>query len=229
MHHEVYMAKKAPEKEDIEEIKDSSQDGVDSIETPENQVETDVDDQNQDFESEEVDELIALKDENAALKDQFLRKTADFENYRKRMIREKQDTIKFGNQEILRDLVDIIDNFERALNSSVESKDFDSFYNGISMIEQQFTAMLATKYNLTKMTDTGAEYDPNCHEALMMEETDKVKSPTVMEIFQSGYMLHDRVLRPAKVKVGKPVAKAEKESAKEKNSAPQETEEGTEA
>ena len=210
------MAKKAPDKEDL---KDSSQEGVEENIILDESVEADIQDETQesgedgDSKDEFTDPLKTLQEENLALKDQLLRKTADFENYRKRMIREKQDTVKFGNQEILKDLVDVIDNFERALNSSGESKDFDSFYDGISMIEQQFTSMLSSKYNLTKMTDSGAEYDPNCHEALMMEETDKVKTPTVLEIFQTGYMLHDRVLRPAKVKVGKPLTVTENETA----------------
>lgn len=211
------MAKMASDKE---EVKDSPQDGVEEKDAATEQVESIVQEEVCDDECEEEsdsleDELNTLNEENSALKDQVLRKTADFENYRKRMIREKQDTVRFGNQEILKDLVDIIDNFERAITSSSESKDFDSFYDGISMIEKQFTSMLLTKYNLTKMTASGEEYDPNCHEALMMEETDKVKSPTVLEIFQNGYMLHDRVLRPAKVKVGKPVSAPAEETSEE--------------
>ena len=212
------MAKKAPEQE---EIKDSSPEGKEedvSLEGAQNE-EAAREEEPADEEDALEEEVNTLKEENGHLRDQLLRKTADFENYRKRMLREKQDTVKFGNQEILKDLVDVIDNFERALNSSGESKDFDSFYDGISMIEQQFSNMLASKYNLTKMTDSGEEYDPNCHEALMMEETDEVKVPTVMEIFQTGYMLHDRVLRPAKVKVGKPAASA---AADDKNDAEEE-------
>ncbi|MDC7220238.1 MAG: nucleotide exchange factor GrpE [Spirochaetales bacterium] len=194
------MAKEAPEQE---EIKDASPEGL------EENVSSEVgEDDFCEVEDSMEEELNTLKDENGSLKDQLLRKTADFENYRKRMLREKQDTVKFGNQEILKDLIEVIDNFERALNASNDSKDFDSFYDGISMIEQQFTNMLSSKYNLTKMTDSGEEYDPNCHEALMMEENGDVTVPTVMEIYQTGYLLHDRVLRPAKVKVGKPAAEA---------------------
>ncbi len=197
------MAKKATEKE---EIKESSPEGLDENMSAAGEVQAEQTDNGEGDVNPAETELNSLKEENALLKDQLLRKTADFENYRKRMIREKQDTVRFGNQEILKDLIEVIDNFERALNSAGDSKDYDSFYSGISMIEQQFTNMLASKYNLTKMTDSGEEYDPNCHEALMMEETGEVRVPTVLEIFQTGYMLHDRVLRPAKVKVGKPAA-----------------------
>ena len=153
--------------------------------------------------SEQVD---SLKDENSELKNQYLRKHADFENYRKRMAREKADSVKYGNQELLKDLIEVIDNFDRAIKSSADSQDFDSFKQGISMIEQQFTGMLESKWGLTKMSCTGSEYDPNSHEALMMEEAPGIEVPTVLEDFQAGYTLHDRVLRPAKVKVGKPAA-----------------------
>ncbi|MDC7234357.1 MAG: nucleotide exchange factor GrpE [Spirochaetales bacterium] len=159
------------------------------------------------------DTVEALKQENSELKDQYLRKHADFENYRKRMAREKADSVKYGNQELLKDLIEVIDNFDRAIKSSADSQDFDSFKEGISMIEQQFTGMLESKWGLTKMNCTGSEYDPNSHEALMMEETPDIEVPTVLEDFQAGYTLHDRVLRPAKVKVGKPAAEKKAEAA----------------
>lgn len=160
----------------------------------------------------EVDEIAAevesLKKENSELKDQYLRKHADFENFRKRMAREKTDSVKYGNQELLKDLIDIIDNFDRAIKSAADSQDFDSFREGIKMIEQQFTGMLQSKWGLERMECQGVEYDPNFHEALMMEESEDLDFPTVLEDFQAGYRLHERVLRPAKVKVGKPAAPA---------------------
>ncbi len=163
-------------------------------------------------EDSEVDTLKesveSLKQENSELKNQYLRKHADFENYRKRMAREKADSVRYGNQELLKDLIEIIDNFDRAIKSSSDSQDFDSFKEGISMIEQQFTGMLESKWGLAKMICAGKEYDPNSHEALMMEEREDIEVPTVLEDFQAGYTLHDRVLRPAKVKVGKPSASA---------------------
>jgi molecular chaperone GrpE len=150
------------------------------------------------------EEMEALKAENNELKDQYLRKHADFENYRKRMTREKADSVKYGNQELLKDLIEVIDNFDRAIKSAADSQDFNAFREGISMIEQQFTGMLQSKWGLEKMDCQGAEYDPNSHEALMMEDNEEIEVPTVLEDFQAGYRLHERVLRPAKVKVGKP-------------------------
>jgi len=156
--------------------------------------------------SELLETVNALQQENSDLKDQYLRKHADFENYRKRMAREKADAVRYGNQELLKDLIEVIDNFDRAIKSSEDSQDFDAFKEGISLTEQHFTGMLESKWGLKKLNSVGAEYDPNSHEALMMEESAEIEVPTVLEDFQSGYILHDRVLRPAKVKVGKPVA-----------------------
>jgi molecular chaperone GrpE len=154
-------------------------------------------------------ELEKLKEENSSLKDQYLRKHADFENFRRRMNKEKQDSIKYGNSGLLKDLIEVIDNFERAIKSSTDTDDITTFREGIAMIEQHFTSMLSSKWGLEKIEAVGQEFDANLHEALMMEDSEEVEVTTVMEDFQTGYKLHDRVLRPTKVKVAKPVEKAE--------------------
>lgn len=161
-------------------------------------------------------ELELLKSENSDLKDKFLRKQADFENYRKRMVREKQDAIRFSNTNLLGDLIEIIDDFERAIQSSEGSNDFQSFHDGIVMIEKQFTSMLEKKYGLKKIEAEGEEFDPSKHEALMMENSDEHEEPVVLQVLQTGYQLHERVVRPSKVKVANPVSSSEKaESGKE--------------
>ncbi|MBF9017170.1 MULTISPECIES: nucleotide exchange factor GrpE [unclassified Oceanispirochaeta] len=205
------MAKK--KNEDLQE--DIVKDNVNADESVKEEPELTETDESIEAEAEEKsdeellqDSVEALKQENSELKDQYLRKHADFENYRKRMAKEKADSVRYGNQELLKDLIEVIDNFDRAIKSSADSNDFDSFKDGISMIEQQFTGMLESKWGLAKMNCTGSEYDPNSHEALMMEEASDIEVPTVMEDFQAGYTLHDRVIRPAKVKVGKPAAAA---------------------
>jgi len=152
-------------------------------------------------------EIEKLKEENSSLKDQYLRKHADFENFRRRMNKEKQDSIKYGNQGLLKDLIEVIDNFERAIKTSNDSQDMESFREGIAMIEQQFTNMLKTSWGLEKIEAVGQEFDANMHEALMMEDSEEHEVTTVLEDFQTGYKLRDRVLRPSKVKVAKPVAK----------------------
>ena len=149
-------------------------------------------------------QIEALQAENSELKNQYLRKQADFENFRKRMQREKQESIKYANSNLLQDLITIIDDFERAIRSSEESRDFDSFHSGIKMIEHQFVNMLERKYGLSRMESEGKEFDPQMHEAINMEETPDVEVQTVTEDYQKGYLLNDRVLRHAKVKVAVP-------------------------
>ncbi|MFP4113258.1 MAG: nucleotide exchange factor GrpE [Spirochaetota bacterium] len=145
-----------------------------------------------------------LEREIADLKDQLLRKSADFDNYRKRMHREKEEFVAYANRELLLDIVPIIDDFERAIKSAEESHDFASFHDGIVMIEKQFTSMLERKWKLIRFDSVGEEFDPQRHEAMMTEEKSDTEHPVVLEDFQKGYLLHERVLRPAKVKVAMP-------------------------
>lgn len=146
-----------------------------------------------------------LEEENSQLKNDYLRKQADFDNFRKRMLRDKEEAIKYANSSLLQDLIAIIDDFERAIKSNQESQDFKSFHSGIEMIEKQFTSMLDRKYGLKRFDSQGEEFDPEKHEALAMEESEDHDTQTVVEDYLKGYMLHDRVLRHAKVKVATPV------------------------
>ncbi len=155
-----------------------------------------------------------LESENAELKDKFLRKHADFENFRKRMFKEKEDSIKYANSNLLGDLIPIIDDFERAINSADDSKDFDTFLKGVELIEKQFASMLEKKWGLKRFDAKGESFNPEKHEAFMMEESSSVSEPKVVEVFQKGYQLNDRVIRHAKVKVSMPVQTNEADSEK---------------
>ena len=137
----------------------------------------------------------------AELNDQYLRKAADFDNFRKRVNREKQELSDFANQNLLLDLLPVIDDFERAIKSADTSKDFSSFYTGVSMIEKGLSAQLEKKWGLKRFDSEGQPFDPNRHEAIQMEKSAEVSEATVKEDFLKGYLLKDRVLRFAKVKV----------------------------
>ena len=150
---------------------------------------------------QKIEELTA---EVSTLKDQYLRKQADFENFRRRMQREKTETATYANQQLLLDIITIIDDFERAIKSAEESRDFDAFHDGIVMIEKQFTSMLERKWGLQRFDAEGEEFDPQKHEAVTSVPAPGADGATVAEEFQKGYMLHDRVLRSAKVKVAMP-------------------------
>ena len=146
----------------------------------------------------------ALGREISDLKDQFLRTRADFENTRKRLQRDKEEAIQFANKQLLSDLVGIIDDFERAIKSSEDAKDYDSFHNGIGLIERQFISMLENKWGIKRFDAMGEEFDPQRHEAVMAEPKPDMPAQSIIEVFQKGYLLHDKVLRTAKVKVSMP-------------------------
>ena len=151
-----------------------------------------------------------LEEESSDLKDQLLRKQADFENFRKRMFREKEDAIRYANSRLLLDLTNVIDDFERAINSAEKSRDFDSFLEGISLIEKQMTTMLENRWGLKRFSSQGEKFDPDKHEAIASEESEEIDDTVVLEDYQKGYYLNDRLLRPARVKVAKPVAVLDK-------------------
>lgn len=152
--------------------------------------------------------IAELEQQADELQDQYLRKQADYENFRKRMLREKEDAIAFANKQLMLDLVTVIDDFERAIQSAEESRDFDSFHDGIVLIEKQLVGMLERKWALKRFDSAGEPFDPQRHEALLTEEVPEHDQSIVLEDFQKGYLLHDRVLRSAKVKVSLPAARS---------------------
>ena len=143
----------------------------------------------------------------ADLNDQYIRKAADFENFRKRMNREKLELTDFANQSLISDLLPVMDDFERAIKSaescsSLKScSDFTGFYNGITMIEKALSSMLESKWGLKRFDSEGEPFDPNRHEAMLMEKSPDVEEAMVKEEFSKGYTLKDRVIRYAKVTV----------------------------
>lgn len=150
--------------------------------------------------SEEKEQEEAAADpEVAALRDQFLRLQADFQNYRKRAERDQQDTVRYANERLIGELLEVVDNFERALATEKEQ---DAFFQGMEMIDQQIWAILK-KNGVEEIPSDGAEFDPNLHNAVLSEESDTVKSGYVIETMVKGYTLHGRMIRPAMVKVAR--------------------------
>lgn len=138
-----------------------------------------------------------LAAENRQLKDRVLRTLADFENFRKRSDREKADFFKYSLANVMKDILPVLDNFDRALDHAEEG---DEFHKGVALIYKQLYDMLL-KHGLTPIDEAGVAFDPNIHEAVVREESDSVPSHTVVSILQRGYFLYDRLLRPALVKV----------------------------
>ncbi|MDR0303100.1 MAG: nucleotide exchange factor GrpE [Treponema sp.] len=147
------------------------------------------------------EKIAELEAQTAELRDQLLRKAAEFENFRKRMNQEKQSAIEYANQSLLLDIIPIIDDFERAIQAGEASSDMNAFLEGVKMIEKRLTGQLESKWGLKRFNSAGEPFDPNMHEALMMEKSPDVTEAVVQEDFSKGYLLKDRVIRAAKVKV----------------------------
>ena len=142
---------------------------------------------------------IRAEEDAGKLREALLRKVADFDNLKKRTEKDKADYFKFALADAFHDLLAVLDNFERALahRGDASSEDFQA---GIDMIARQLGESLR-KYGLVEVPALGLAFDPNVHEAVVREETPDAAPGTVLEVFQKGYMLNDRLLRPARVKV----------------------------
>lgn len=154
----------------------------------------------------EEGEYLKLKGEADKAKeywDRLLRLQADFDNTRKRLDKEKQDFIKFANEGIIFELLNILDDLERSVELA-ESKhqDLSSFLKGVEMILAHLYEMLK-EYGVRPIGAEGKLFDPNFHEALMQEENKDLPEHTIVEELQKGYLLNDRVIRTSKVKVSK--------------------------
>jgi molecular chaperone GrpE len=144
------------------------------------------------------DPLEALRRERDALQDRLLRTAAEFDNFRKRMERERRDLSEHAVSDALADVLPVVDNFERALQ--VHASDVDAYRKGIELIHKQMVDWLR-KRGVTPLDTTGRDFDPNFHQAVVREVTSDRREGEILEELQRGYMLGDRLLRPAMVKV----------------------------
>ena len=131
-------------------------------------------------------------------KDQLLRLAAEFENFRKRTDVDKADFVKFSNEKIIRDLIPVLDDFERALTNGKKNPDFDSFYKGVEMIYQKLRKVFEEK-GLKPIESIGHEFDVMYHDVLMQVERPGAAPHTVVEEVERGYTLHGKVVKHAKV------------------------------
>jgi molecular chaperone GrpE len=143
----------------------------------------------------------ALEHERDTLRDQLLRKAAEFDNYRKRVERERREFVDVAAQDLLLELLPIIDNFERALAAGVPP-DADAYRGGVELIYKQLQELLR-KRGVTTFQSVGADFDPNVHQAIAHELSEAHRDGEVMAELQRGYRLGERLLREAMVKVAK--------------------------
>ncbi len=147
------------------------------------------------------DPVEALRQEKDALQDRLLRTAAEFDNYRKRVERERRDLSEFAAADVLAELLPIIDNFDRALQAPAGS-DTDALRRGVELIHKQMLDLLR-KRGVTPIDAVGADFDPNVHEAVVHEPSERHRDGEVIQELQRGYKLGDRLLRPSMVKVAK--------------------------
>ena len=151
-------------------------------------------------------EYLQLKEEAAKAKEyweRLLRLQADFENTRKRLEKEKQDFVKFANEVIILELLNVLDDLERSIElAQSKHQDIEAFLKGVEMILAHLYELLK-EHGVKPIEAKGKLFDPHYHEALMQADNQEVPEHTVVEELQKGYLLNDRVIRTAKVKVSK--------------------------
>ena len=171
------------------------------------------------------DEIEQLKSEYEAKIDQMLRTVAEYENAKKRAIRDKEEFQKYAVESVIKDLIPVIDSMNRAIKAAKESTDFDALHEGIQLIQKQIHNVLERK-NVSIIDAIGKNFDPNLHEAIAQVES-ALPVNTIVEEFQVGYKLNDRVLRASMVSVSEGQSNPEisEENTKEDKKNTKETEE----
>lgn len=152
-------------------------------------------------EEEKYDSMVQEYEEKLANEEgKYLKLLAEFENFKRRNRQEAELKNKYKEQKFAEDLLPVIDNLERALQVEGDSNAYESLKKGVEMIHQSFVDVLK-QHEVTVIESTGEVFDPNVHQAVMTEASDDVESGVVIEEFQKGYLLKDRVIRPSMVKV----------------------------
>ncbi len=191
----------------VADIEENKKNGAENSEEPE-------------LSGAEVQEEETEEDASAeleALREKYLRLSADFDNYKKRLAKEKQEILDFGNAHRLKELLFVLDNIERAIELSEgshgEKTDFVAFLDGIKLVHAQFLAGLEN-FGVTEIdSGEGTVFDPSYHEAVYKEHSETYESGTIISEVQKGYLLNGRLLRPSMVSVSQgPEKKPEKDS-----------------
>ena len=188
------------------ELDDSNKENIDEINSENNE-------ENQDYEEEDTKETEEdiLKEEIKTLKEEKIRVLAEMENLRKRFEREKIDSIKYGSVNFARDILSPGDNLERALSAindeEEHSQSIKNLIEGLLMVKKELSTALE-KNGITKIDSLDKKFDPNFHQAMMEIENNDLDEGVVVQEIQTGYMMHDRLLRPAMVGVSKKPQKA---------------------
>lgn len=155
----------------------------------------------EEFSGEEIERMAGQLVEN---RDKYVRLLADFDNFRRRAHKDRQDVIQFGHENLVKDLLSTVDNLDRAIEHAHQNDggDLASLLQGVELVQREFYAVFAL-HEVHVIDAEGKEFDPSLHEAMAQVQDDSVAPNTVIEVLQKGYQLRDRLLRPARVVVAK--------------------------
>jgi len=155
----------------------------------------------EEFSSEEIERMAGQLVEN---RDKYVRLLADFDNFRRRAHKDRQDVIEYGHENLVKDLLSTVDNLDRAIEHAHQNDggDLASLLQGVELVQREFYAVFA-QHEVHVIDAEGSEFDPSLHEAMAQVQDDSAAPNTVIEVLQKGYQLRDRLLRPARVVVAK--------------------------
>ena len=178
--------------EEVSASAEATDEGDDSVDE-----ETEVSDREPTVEERAADAEPKYKE----MQDRYLRLTAEFDNYKKRMMRENSDRLKYFNMELIKELLPSVDNLERAIShAGDDNSDLENMIEGLQMVYKGMQEAFG-KFGVSEIESIGKEFDPNCHQAVGMIESQEVPENHVAEECLKGYYLHDRIIRPTMVRV----------------------------
>lgn len=152
-------------------------------------------------------EVATLKTEVEKFKNEYMYLRADFENYKKNSIKERSDYLRFGNERLVVELLGVVDNFERALETQVNAENFKDFVKGVELTAAELRSVLK-KFGVADVAAHAVPFDPMVHEAIGSEETSTMPPGHIFRVFKKPYKLHDKLIRPGQVVVAKAKADA---------------------
>ncbi len=147
---------------------------------------------------EDKDPVVTLEEELKEQKDKYLRLMAEFDNYKRRTSKEYERLVELANERLMLNIIEVRENFERALSMADEKHDFAGFLEGMKLIFDKFEGIL-NKNGLVVFTEVGDEFDPGIHEAMVKTPHDEISEDHIIQIYEKGYKLKDRVIKHAKV------------------------------
>lgn len=143
-----------------------------------------------------------LQEQSEKYKNDYLYLRAEFENYKRNAIKERAETLKYGSERLINEILNVVDNFERALQVKVSHENLNTYTQGVQMTANELKNVLQ-RHGVSEVASDGQAFDPNIHEALSSEATNEVQEGHVFRVFKKAYKLHEKVIRPAQVVVAR--------------------------